>query len=329
MNRKTGKRILTAVIAFVLATGCLAGCGEENLEKTYEELDTMMAKQPVVVTGYKLSRWETIDNSGPMLQPLLQNNSEKAVTSIELAIAMWDAQGQPVKVIFDDGTMNTANVAKVTYNDCDFSAGSTYGDKIGLALSEKSVLPERIQAVPVKWTYEDGTTEENLSYKYWTHKYQNQPNAREDLANPQFAVALSLTEEELNAELKKQPLVVAACEMGQWEQGDLLCATVKNNGEATISSMLLAFATFDAEGNPICITWSDGKKAESNVVKIRMKDIALAYGGEYGADKGIGLHADSEKVASFVAIPYYYEDLDGNAWENPLYESWLALYKGK
>ena len=80
-----------------------------------------------------------------------------------------------------------------------------------------------------------------------------------------------------------------------------------------------------SEGVPKC---ECGGGIKPDVVKIRMKDIALAYGGEYGADKGIGLHADSEKVASFVAIPYYYEDLDGNAWENPLYESWLALYKG-
>jgi hypothetical protein len=41
----------------------------------------------------------------------------------------------------------------------------------------------------------------------------------------------------------------------------------------------------------------------------------------------VGLHADSDKVASFLAIPYYYEDIDGNTWENPWYDSWLSLYE--
>jgi hypothetical protein len=321
------KRILTALMAFVLIVGCFAGCSE-NLNRTYNELDAMAAELPLVITGYKLRPGKKDGTTGAMLQPIFQNKSDKTITDLELAVATWDARGIPVCVTFADGKLNTENITKVTYSDWEIAAGATCGKDGGLALSSDSIVPERIQAIPVRWTYADGTVEENPNYKYWENKYLNKNNTRADLPDPQFEVEVqTLSAEELAEELKKQPLVVTECNIGQWEQGDLLCAKVKNNGEATIKSMLLAYATFDAEGNPVCITWSDGEKAESNVVKIRMKDLALAYGGEYGADKGVGLHADSDKVASFLAIPYYYEDIDGNTWENPWYDSWLSLYE--
>jgi len=323
------KRILTALLTFALMAGCFAGCGGENLEKTYGELDELMAELPVAITEYKLIEGKMDGSAGPMVQPVFQNKSDKTITDMELAVATWDARGNPVCVTSADGALNTVNITTVTYSGWEFVPGGTYGEDSGLVLSADSLVPERIQAVPVKWTYADGTTEENPNYKYWEHKYQNRNNTRADLPNPQFTIVHNVTEEEIAEELKKQPLVVTECKVDQWEEGDLLCATVKNNGEATIKSMLLAFATFDEEGNPVCITWSDGQKAESNVVKLRMKDLALAYGGEYGADKGVGLHADSDKVAYFLAIPYYYEDIDGTTWENPIYDDWLSLYEAE
>lgn len=320
------KKFLTAALALVLILGCFAGCGE-NLNKTYEELDAMAAELPLVVTGYRLSTWKTDEAKGPWVQPLLQNNGDKEITSVELAIVLWNQAGKPIQVTFRDGNQDTDNLVELTYSNCNIAAGGTYGTKDGLAISEDSAVPVRIQAVPVRWTYADGTTEENTNYKYWSAKYLNKDNIRADLANPQFEIVHDMTEEQLLDELRKQPLVVTDCTVSQWEQGDLLCATIKNNGEATIQSMLLAFATFDEEGNPVRVTWSNGDQAETNVVKLRMKDLALAYGGEYGADKGVGLHADSQKVAYFVAIPYYYTDIDGNTWENPVYDAWMALYE--
>lgn len=339
-KKNTAKKVLISILSLLLVvglrygikygiTGLFNAAEDAKLSRTYEELDAMMAELDVVVTGYELGQWEDSTGSGPLLQPLLQNKSDKAIKDIEIAIATWDSLGLGVNVVFDDGERSSSNVAKVTYNDCDFAAGGTYGEDIGLGLSSTSKIPERIQAIPIKWTYADGTTEENPYYKHWLHKYQNQTNTRADLSDPQFRVKEELTEEELIQELKKEPLVVTACELAQWANGDLLCATVKNNGTATVKSMLLAYATFDAEGNPVCITWSDGEKAETNVVNIRMKDLALAPDGEYGSDKGVGLHADSAKVASFVAIPYYYEDIDGNTWENPYYEAWLDQYEAE
>ncbi len=339
-KKNTAKKILIGALSLLLVVGLRYGVkyglasifeAAENakLTKTYEELDAMAAEQPVIVTGYELGEWEEADNSGPLLQAILQNNSTKTITKIKLAMATWTADGLTLQVTFDDGKLSTSNVAEVTYDNIEFVAGGTYGEDIGLGLSSTSKLPERIQVIPVEWTYADGEKVENPNYKYWLHNYQDKANTRADLAEPQFPEKIVLTEDELAAELAKQSLTVTDCSLAQWAEGDLLCATVKNTGETTIKSMLLAYATFDAEGNPVTVTWSDGEKAESNVVMLRMKDLALATDGEYGSDKGVGLHADSAKVATFKAIVYYYEDIDGNTWENPLYETWLDLYEAE
>lgn len=328
MNGKKCARILTAVLAFVMLAVCLVGCGE-NLNKSYEALDTALAEQPLVVVGYQRDEWKQDGNRGYLLKPILQNNSTKTIQSVVLAIATWDENGQEVKITYWDGATAKTNVAEVAYNNCQLQPGDTYGAKTGLALSGDSATPERIQAIPVKWTYTDGQTVENSQYKYWKHKYQSKQNTRADLAEPQFPEKIELTEEELILQLQEQALAVSSCEITTWEEGDLLCATVKNNGGATIETFLVAFATFDAEGNPVNITWSNGEKAENNIVHLRMKDLALAPGGEYGSGKGIGLHADSPKVENFVAIAYYYEDIDGNVWENPLYKTWLEQYEAE
>ncbi len=339
-KKNTGKKILIGALSLLLVVGLRYGIKygvtaifdsleEKRLTKTYEELDAMMAQLPIEITGYEMDEWESGEDGGPLLKTLLKNNSDKTIDSIELAIATWDSMGMQVSLTFDDGKLSRSNVAKVTYDKCAFAPGAEYGEDIGLGLHQTSKIPERIQVVPVQWTYEDGETVKNTYYEFWLHKYQGNNNTREDLAQPQFPEKIVMTKDELAQELSKQPLVVTDCALGQWEQGDLLCATVKNNGETTIKSMLLAYAAFDAEGNPVCITWSDGEKAETNVVRLRMKDLALVSGGEYGSSKGVGLHADSDKVASFLAIPYYYEDIDGNTWENPLYEIWLDLYEAE
>lgn len=330
------KRILVSILSIALAVGLryaipavIDAINGAQLTKTYEELDAMAAEQPVVVTGYLMGQWEDETGSGPLVQPLLQNNSTKTITKIKLAIATWDSLGLTVNLTFDDGKYASSNVAEVTYEDIEFVAGGTYGEEIGLGLSSTSKLPERIQAIPVEWTYADGEKVSNPNYKYFLHNYQSKVNTRSDLAEPQFPEKIEMTEDELIAELAKQPLTVTDCKIDQWAEGDLLCATVKNNGEASIKTILLAYATFDTEGNPVCITWSDGEKAETNVVMLRMKDLALAPDGEYGSDKGVGLHGDSAKVDSFKAIVYYYEDVDGNTWENPLYEVWQDLYEAE
>lgn len=301
---------------------------QASQQKTYDELDTMMSELDIVVTGYNRGNWEEDDKAGPLLQVYMKNNSGKSIMNVKVAIATWDKDGAPVKLTLSDGEYNAAS--NVTYLNLDYLLwlkGMVYQDE-GLALDNGSVIPERIQAVPVSWTYSDGEKGSNPHMEDWLYKYENKENTRSDLGEIQFPQDLVMSETDLLAALLTQPLVTTNCEIAQWTEGDLLCATITNNGNATIKNMYIAYATWDAEGKPVCITNMSGQKKPSNITKVQMSDLSVAPGQSYGADNGAALHKDSAKVAKFSAIAYRYEDTEGNVWENPYYYAWLNLYEG-
>ena len=77
------------------------------------------------------------------------------------------------------------------------------------------------------------------------------------------------------------------------------------------------------------ITTKSGQSTDSNVYKVLVSDLSVAPGETYGSDNGLALNKDSAKIAKFDALAYYYEDTEGNVWENPYYYAWLNLYEGK
>lgn len=297
-------------------------------EKTYDELDAMMSELDIVVTGYNRDYWAEDDKTGPLLQVYMKNNTGKSITNIEVAIATWDKNGSPVNLTLDEGEYNTSNITYLTLNHTLWFNGMIYKDK-GLGLSSDSTIPERIQAIPVSWTYSDGEKGSNPHTEDWIYKYENRENTRSDLNEIQFPQDLVMSEEDLLAALQTQPLVTTNCEIAQWEEGDLLCATITNNGTANIKTIYVAYATWDADNKPVIVTAMDGQIKTSNVIKILLDDLSVAPGESYGADYGAALHKDSAKVTKFNAIAYYYEDTEGNVWENPYYYAWLNLYEGK
>ncbi len=334
-----GKRILISILSLLLVVGIRFGinaiveaiedASQESLEKSYEELDSLMAELDVVVTGYDMNEWSDSTGSGPLLQVIFTNNSSKTIKSIKLAIVTWNANGSPLSITPDSGKLNSTNLSILTFNDCNIAAGETYGKEEGLGLYKTSAIPERVQAVPISWTYVGGETVENPYYENWKYKYQDRSNFRTDLEQPQFPEKITMTKEELETALKDQSLVVTAYELAQWEDGDLLCATVQNNSDVTIQKLYVAYATFDAEGKPVCITTKSGNKKDTNIVRIAMEELTFAPGETYGSDTGAALHKDSAKAETFIAIVYRYEDSQGNVWENPYYETWEDLYEGK
>ena len=298
-------------------------------EKTYDELDALMSDLDIVVTGYNRDSWAEGDKTGPLLQVYMKNNSGKNVTSVKVAIATWDKNGMPVKLTLDDGEYNLSS--NVTYLNLDYLIwfnGITYNDK-GLGLNNNSTIPERIQAIPVSWTYADGEKGSNPYTEDWLYKYENKENTRSDLGEIQFPQDLVMSEADLQAALLTQPLVTTNCEIAQWAEGDLLCATIENKGTATIKTINIAYVTWDADNNPVIVTPKNGQTRTSNVLKLQMADLSFAPGQSYGAENGAALHKDSAKVAKFSAIAYQYEDAEGNVWENPYYYAWLNLYEGK
>lgn len=344
-KKSTLKGIIIGILTFVLvfgireavkwgvenavegAAGAIGDAIQAAQEKTYEELDALAAELDVVVTGYEIGQWQQDGKIGPLLNVVIRNNSEKVITDVELAIATWDAQGNPLRLRYDNETTGLTNVTKFSLKSFGVKAGGTYGQNVGLSLSKTGDLPERIQAIPVKWTYSDGTKESNSHYEAWEYKYEDKANTRADLAQAQFSETFFMTADELEATIKQQPLFVTECAMKSWGDGDLMCATVQNNSGVTIQEIQVAYATWDAAGNPVYITWSDGEKATNNVAKLIMDELSFADGKTYGSRNGLPLHKDSAKVDKFIAIVASYVDADGNIWENPCYSAWLNMYR--
>ena len=303
---------------------------KETQAKTYDELDALMAELDITVTGYTRGEWAKDDKTGPLLQVLMKNNSGKTITKVKIAIATWDKAGAPVSLTHDDGECNLAT--NVTYLELDYLIwlnGTTYGETKGLAISSESKIPQRIQAIPVSWTYSDGETGYNSYKEDWLFKYENKQNERSDLSEIQFPQDLIMPEADLQAALLTQPLVTTNCKIDQWAEGDLLCATIENKGTATIKTIHIAYVTWDADKNPVIVTPKNGQIRTSNVLKMEMADLSFAPGQTYGSENGAALHKDSAKVAKFDALAYYYEDTEGNVWENPYYYAWLNLYEGE
>lgn len=301
---------------------------KETQAKSYEELDALMAEQKLVVTGYNRGEWEKDGKTGPLLQAYMKNNSGKTVSKVKIAIATWDKNGIPVNLTFDDGEINSSNITYLELNYLLWLDGATYDDK-GLGLHSSSAIPERIQVIPVSWTYTDGETGYNSYKEDWLFKYENKPNERSDLDKIQFPQDLVMSETDLKTALQTQPLVITNCEIAQWAEGDLLCATIENKGTATIKTIQIAYVTWDADNNPVIVTPKNGQIRTSNVLKLEVADLSFAPGQSYGSKNGAALHADSAKVAKFDALAYYYEDTEGNVWENPYYYAWLNLYEAK
>ena len=301
---------------------------KETQAKTYEELDALMAEQELVVTGYNRGKWERDGKTGPLIQAYMKNNSGKTIKSVEIAIATWDKAGTPVNLTTSGGGAHYSNISYLELNDLIWPDGVVYDNK-GLGLDSSSKIPERIQVIPIRWTYSDGETGYNAYKEDWLFKYENKQNERSDLGEIQFPQDLVMSEADLKAALQTLPLVTTNCEIAQWDEGDLLCATVENKGTATIKTIQIVYATWDADNNPVIVTGRDGKLKTSNICRTELSDLSVAPGQSYGADNGAALHSDSAKVAKFDAIAYYYEDTEGNVWENPYYYAWLNLYEAK
>ena len=301
---------------------------KETQAKTYEELDALMAEQEVVVTGYNRGKWEKDGKTGPLIQAYMKNNSGKTITSLEIAIATWDKAGSPVNLTTANTGYQFSNITYLELNNVVWPNGVVYDNK-GLGLDISSKIPERIQVIPIRWTYSDGETGYNDYKDDWLFKYEDKQNERSDLDKIQFPQDLVMSEADLKAALLTLPLVTTNCEVAQWAEGDLLCATVENKGTATIKTIQIAYVTWDADNNPVIVTGRDGKLKTSNVCRTELSDLSMEPGQSYGADNGAALHNDSAKVAKFDAIAYYYEDTEGNVWENPYYYAWLNLYEGK
>ena len=106
-----------------------------------------------------------------------------------------------------------------------------------------------------------------------------------------------------------------------------LVTDIKNNAPEpkNITQAEFVFAAWDVEGNPIAVTTEDNPNNTRNVIKASVKDVSIAKQETWIADKGLFLSADCKRIAYVTAIVCSCE-VDGERWENPMYDSWRNTY---
>lgn len=133
---------------------------------------------------------------------------------------------------------------------------------------------------------------------------------------------------EFCADLDKQEIVAADARIVVLDDGKkALVTNVKNNAsnQEAICEVLVAFAAWDVEGNPVAIQTEDNPNNTSNVMKATVEAVTVAAGETWSANKGLFLSADCKYIAYVTAIAYSCK-IGEAAWENPLYDAWQETY---
>lgn len=145
-----------------------------------------------------------------------------------------------------------------------------------------------------------------------------------------------LTAEELDKELKKQPLYV---EKTVYQDGkkfstsnDLLQAILYNNSSKEIKKADIAFVAWDKDKKPLLIKELYGY-SDKYFYTLEYDDISLEANKRYTGIVGnryYGLRlSDDLGIAYSKAVVVSYEDVNGGKWENPLIVDFKYLYENK
>lgn len=149
------------------------------------------------------------------------------------------------------------------------------------------------------------------------------------------SVEESTTYQELEAELKNQPVYVESTEyIVQDEQykalyPDILSAVVKNNSGTDVKNVQVAFAAWDSNNFPVKITPRFNYNNVDYVVLCDYGDVNMVDGATFGENYGLELDPETQAISKIKAIVVNYTDFEGNTWENLCYEDWAALYENK
>lgn len=346
------KRFLSSLLALVTALclcalPCLAE-GDNNV--TPDVLDALVELQPlgVISANYVESTFQA------GLQVIVQNNTDAEISGAVVAFAAWNGAGQPVMMKgYLDMLGSAAYVIRAELSDIDLAPGATFGESNGLRLNDTGMGIENCRAVVVSYDTADGTHWENPYFLNWCEMYEGKPfdpastivlpasadelaAAREQAAkNEEERQASILTNDELEAEIAKQSVrvintVYKKDANNSLMGGDMLQMILKNDTQDTIQSAVVAVVAWDAAGQPVQILEPlglAGYLADYTMRMLAYDDINMAPGGSFGNNSGYAVSADSH-IAQFKAIVQSYETDSGETWENPLFDQWVAAYKG-
>jgi FtsZ-binding cell division protein ZapB len=139
------------------------------------DLEAKLAEQPVYVisTDYLIQSDEYKSLYPDMLNAVIKNNSGTEVKNVVISFAAWDENYLPVKINgqydFDGGKyINECDLGDVNMVD-----GSTFGEDMGMSLSEDCDNIKIVKAIVREYTDFDEKKWKNPYYDAWTSAYEN------------------------------------------------------------------------------------------------------------------------------------------------------------
>lgn len=143
----------------------------------------------------------------------------------------------------------------------------------------------------------------------------------------------TLTASQFDSLLRAQPLAVTSANYVVQDitykalYPDMLQAKVQNNSQGEITRLSVAFAAWDADGQPVAIAGRRDSVFPAYLRVVDYVDISVAPGGTFGEGYGYPV-AEGRGIVSVKAVAVSYETSSGETWVNPYAPQWATLYEG-
>lgn len=146
-----------------------------EVDMTEEELDAKLMEQPmyIISTDYLIQSDDLKSLYPDMLSGVIKNVSGNDVKNAVVSFVAWDKNKFPVKVKGQFDFSGGSYVQTVNYGDVNMLDGDTYGENMGLSLSDDCDNIEYLKAIVMEYTDFDGNKWENPYYKSWITLYEN------------------------------------------------------------------------------------------------------------------------------------------------------------
>lgn len=324
------KRVLLILMCLAMVVS-LAACGLGNVSEliespeqkkaNFEAFRTSLNQQNAVALDAELL---VQDGASNMLIADVKNNTTFELSEIKIAFAAWGLAGAPV--ILDSENGNSYYVVETDMTGVVIEGSQRWYADMGLEVSSFSSI-EYVEAIVMSYKA-NGTVWENPLYEQWGN-YFNGEVIEDYMKLPAPTVDdLKLEYEDLKTQIVKQNAV--AMESGLYPQDDgsiMLISDVKNNTAFELTNIVVAYAGYDADGNPVKLK---GKNSTEGyyVQEISLSSLTIASGEYWVGDLGYSLAQECSSIVRVEAIVKSC-NVNGETWENPLYARWKNTFLGE
>ncbi len=138
------------------------------------ELDQVLQTQPLVVedTAYTVHNETSEKNHSDWFQATVRNQSGSGIQDITVAFAVWDSNGDPVKMKGKYDLSSRSYVVEVNYEDVNMMDGTMYEADADFILYSQCAEIAQIRAIAVSYTDFDGNIWGNSYYQKWKDMYE-------------------------------------------------------------------------------------------------------------------------------------------------------------